>query len=85
MDILRWRHLCTNPLPPPCHFWSPFSDSPSPLGGGDVIYERPKVEYIKKKIRQINNSTKLEVVFSVNVLGGVHKWRHLHLGGEGGN
>ena len=30
-----------NPLPPPCHFVSPFGEPPPPLVGGDVLYGRP--------------------------------------------
>ena len=29
------------PLPPPCHFVSPFGKPPPPLVGGDVLYGRP--------------------------------------------
>ena len=28
------------PLPPPCHFVSPFGEPPPPLVGGDVLYGR---------------------------------------------
>ena len=40
------------PLPPPCHFVSPFGEPPPPLVGGDVLYGWSQMKKINVYISQ---------------------------------